>query len=132
MDRMKRIKELWQALAYHLNNQLRDDNEVKLFEGSGGYENGEQRRDFIHVDDIVKVNLWFLNNPKISGIFNVGTGKSQTFNEVAEAIIDWNNKGSIKYIPFPQKLKDSYQSFTEADISSLREAGYKEDFFKCE
>ena len=116
------------SVAYHLNNQLRDGNEVKLFEGSGGYENGEQRRDFIHVDDIVKVNLWFLNNPKISGIFNVGTGKSQTFNEVAEAIIDWNNKGSIKYIPFPQKLKDSYQSFTEADISSLREAGYKEDF----
>ena len=116
------------SVAYHLNNQLRDGNEVKLFEGSGGYENGEQRRDFIHVDDIVKVNLWFLNNPKISGIFNVGTGKSQTFNDVAEAVINWNKKGSIKYIPFPQKLKDSYQSFTEADITSLREAGYKEDF----
>ena len=121
-------KETMASVAYHLNNQLRDGNEVKLFEGSGGYENGEQRRDFIHVDDIVKVNLWFLNNPKISGIFNVGTGKSQTFNEVAEAVINWNKKGSIKYIPFPQKLKDSYQSFTEADITSLREAGYKEDF----
>ena len=121
-------KETMASVAYHLNNQLRDGNEVKLFEGSGGYENGEQRRDFIHVDDIVKVNLWFLNNPKISGIFNVGTGKSQTFNEVAEAVINWNKKGSIKYIPFPQKLKASYQSFTEADITSLREAGYKEDF----
>jgi len=116
------------SVAYHLNKQLQDDYVVRLFEGSGGYDDGEQRRDFIYIDDIVKVNLWFLRNPNISGIFNVGTGKSQTFNEVAEAVIDWNKKGSIKYIPFPKKLEDSYQSFTEADIASLREAGYKEEF----
>jgi ADP-L-glycero-D-manno-heptose 6-epimerase len=121
-------KRTMASVAYHLNKQLQDEDVVKLFEGSGGYENGEQRRDFIHVDDIVKVNLWFLRNSKISGIFNVGTGKSQTFNEVAKAVIDWNKKGSIKYIPFPKKLEGSYQSFTEADISSLREAGYKEEF----
>ena len=116
------------SVAYHLNNQLQGSNEVKLFKGSGGYENGEQRRDFIHVDDIVKVNLWFLNNPKISGIFNVGTGKSQTFNEVAEAIINWNQRGKIIYIPFPEELKGSYQSFTQADISKLRQIGYEREF----
>ena len=99
-----------------------------MFEGSDGYGDGEQRRDFIYVDDIVKVNLWFMENTNISGIFNLGTGKSQTFNDVAEAVINWNKKGNIKYIEFPEKLKGAYQSFTEANISKLREAGYKEEF----
>ena len=102
------------------------------FKGSDGFEDGEQRRDFIHVDDVIKVNIWFLNNKNVSGIFNVGTGKSQTFKEVANAVIDWNKKGSIQYIPFPEKLIDSYQSFTEADLSNLREAGYKENFMDVE
>ena len=75
------------SVAYHLNNQLRDDNEVKLFEGSGGYENGEQRRDFIHVDDTVKVKNWFKENPHISGIYNVGAGVSRTFNDIANCVL---------------------------------------------
>ena len=101
---------------------------VNLFKGSDGFGDGEQRRDFIHVDDVVNVNLWFMDNPEVSGIFNVGTGKSQTFNEVANAVIEWIQKGHINYIDFPEKLKGAYQSFTEADIEALRKAGFTEDF----
>ena len=116
------------SVAYHLHKQLKDNDSIKLFKGSDGYNDGEQRRDFIYIDDIVKVNLWFMENKKISGIFNLGTGKSRAFNDVAQAVINWNKKGRIEYIDFPEKLKGSYQSFTEADISKLRKAGYKEKF----
>ena len=116
------------SVAYHLHNQLKTNDSVKLFRGSDGFNNGEQRRDFIYVDDIVKVNLWFMENEQISGIFNLGTGKSRAFNDVAQAVIKWNKKGKIEYIDFPEKLKGSYQSFTEANISKLRKAGYKEKF----
>ena len=116
------------SVAYHLHQQLKTSEQINLFKGSDGFEDGEQRRDFIHVDDVVNVNLWFMNNPNVSGIFNVGTGKSQTFNEVAKAVIKWNQKGHINYIDFPEKLKGVYQSFTEADIDSLRKVGYTEDF----
>ena len=120
------------SVAYHLHNQLKDNDKIKLFEGSHGYGNGEQRRDFIYVDDVVKVNLWFLKNKKISGIFNLGTGRSQTFNDVANAVIDWNKKGTIEYIEFPEKLRDAYQSFTQADITKLRKVGYKEEFLSVQ
>ena len=120
------------SVAYHLHNQLKDNNKIKLFEGSHGYGNGEQRRDFIYVDDVVKVNLWFLKNKKISGIFNLGTGRSQTFNDVANAVIDWNKKGTIEYIEFPEKLRDAYQSFTQADITKLRKVGYEEEFLSVQ
>ena len=116
------------SVAYHLHNKLKDNGSIKLFKGSDGYSDGEQRRDFIYIDDIVKVNLWFMENKEISGIFNLGTGKSSTFNEVAQAVINSNKKGKIEYIDFPEKLKGSYQSFTEANISKLREVGYTEDF----
>lgn len=121
------------SVAFHLYNQLsKNGGVVKLFEGSGGYKNGEQRRDFIYVDDIVKVNLWFLDHPDKSGIFNVGTGRSQTFNDVANAVINWYGRGEIRYIPFPEHLLQHYQSFTEADISALRAAGYTEKFKSVE
>jgi ADP-L-glycero-D-manno-heptose 6-epimerase len=106
--------------------------EVRLFEGSGGYGDGEQRRDFIHVDDIAAVNLWMLDHPECSGIFNLGTGISRSFNDVANAVIRWHGHGSIKYIPFPERLTDSYQSFTEADISGLRNSGYGDEFLSIE
>ena len=120
------------SVAFHLHNQLKENDEIKLFEGYEGYEDGEQRRDFIYVEDIVKVNLWFLENQNVSGIFNVGTGKSQTFNEVAHSVIDWNKKGKINYIPFPEKLKGAYQSYTQADISKLREVGYEYEFLNVQ
>jgi ADP-L-glycero-D-manno-heptose 6-epimerase len=116
------------SVAYHLNQQFLTEGEVKLFEGSDGYANGEQRRDFVYVDDVVEVNFWFLDHPTKSGIFNVGTGRSQTFNEVARAVIAWHKRGKLKYTPFPDYLRGRYQSFTEADISALREIGYDKPF----
>ncbi len=111
------------SVAYHLNNQLIESGKVKLFEGSDGYANGEQVRDFVYVDDVVAVNLWFLDHPEISGIFNAGTGKSQSFNDVANAVIAFHKKGEIEYIPFPEHLKGCYQSYTEANLEKLRTVG---------
>jgi len=116
------------SVAFHFNNQIKISNKLKLFEGCDGYENGEQRRDFIHVQDTVDVKLWLFENPQVSGIFNVGTGRSQTFNEVAQTVLSWHNSGEIEYIPFPDHLKGSYQSFTQADISALIKAGYSRPF----
>jgi ADP-L-glycero-D-manno-heptose 6-epimerase len=116
------------SVAYHLNEQVAAGGKARLFAGYAGYEAGEQRRDFVYVTDVADVNLWFLGQPRLSGVFNVGTGKSSTFNELAEAVIAWHGKGSIEYIPFPDELKARYQSFTEADIGALRAAGYGAPF----
>lgn len=116
------------SMAFHLNEQLHQEGVLKLFEGTDGYDNGEQRRDFIYVGDVAKVNLWFLQNPDKNGIFNLGTGKSQPFNDVAKAVIDWHGKGKLKYIEFPKELIGRYQSFTEADITKVRQVGYDGDF----
>ena len=116
------------SVAFHFNNQLIEDEEVRLFEGSGGYGDGEQERDFVYVDDVCKVNLWFLENPGVSGIFNTGTGRAQTFNDVANAVIGFHGRGKIHYIPFPPHLKGAYQSYTEADLSNLRAAGCDVEF----
>lgn len=116
------------SVAFHLNQQLPKTGIVKLFEGCDGFGDGEQRRDFVYVDDVVDVNLWFLDNPRQSGIYNVGTGASQSFNDVAKAVISWHKTGKIEYIPFPEHLKGRYQSFTQADISSLRKVGYDKPF----
>ncbi len=116
------------SVAFHFNYQLRENPEVRLFEGCDGYGNGEQRRDFIYVGDVVDVNLWFMDHPDKSGIFNVGTGRSQSFNDVAKAVIAWHDRGEIVYIPFPAHLQGRYQSFTQADISALREIGYDKPF----
>lgn len=120
------------SVAFHVNNQITENGKAKLFEGCDGYGNGEQRRDFVYVGDAVDVNLWFMDNPDNSGIFNLGTGRSQTFKEVAEAVIAYHGKGEIEYIPFPEHLKGRYQSFTEADIAALREAGYDAPFKSVE
>ena len=116
------------SVAFHLNNQLKETGIVKLFSGCDGYGDGEQVRDFIYVSDVVDVNLWFLEHPEISGIFNCGTGRSEPFNNVAKAVLDWHGKGKLEYIPFPDKLKGHYQSFTQADLTNLREAGYDGEF----
>jgi len=111
------------SVAFHLNNQIKVADELRLFEGCDGYSDGEQRRDFVYVGDVVDVNLWFLDNPQASGIFNCGTGQSQTFNDVANAVIKYHQRGRIQYIPFPDHLKGCYQSFTEANLEKLRNAG---------
>lgn len=135
------------SVAFHFFNQYRANGKVRLFEGSGGYGNGEQRRDFVSVEDVVKVNLFFLDNPEQSGIFNVGTGSAQSFNDVAVATVnacrahaneaplalsDMQVQGLIEYIPFPGDLKGKYQSYTQADIGALRAAGYRSPFLTVE
>lgn len=127
------------SVAFHLNDQILRDGEARLFEGSDGYAEGEQLRDFIHVDDVVNVNLWFLaHNTRgeksgtfketNSGIFNVGTGHAATFNELADAVIEWHGTGTKRYIPFPKHIENAYQSFTQADITKLRSVGYDSPF----
>lgn len=125
-------KDSMASVAYHNHLQVRDQGQVNLFEGCDGYGPGEQKRDFVYIDDVIQVLLWFFENPDRSGIFNVGTGRSQTFNEVSQAVIDWHGKGKINYIPFPDQLQGRYQSFTQADVSSLRKVGYKKPFCKVE
>ena len=116
------------SVAFHLNNQVLEKGEIKLFAGCDGYGDGEQVRDFVYVDDVVAVNLWFLDNPAVSGIFNLGTGRSQPFNDVAKAVLDYHQRGELSYIPFPDHLVGHYQSFTEADLVALREAGCEHTF----
>src|SRR5690606_23825395 len=116
------------SVAFHFNEQLKKDGEVRLFEGRDGYKDGEQQRDFVYVDDVCAVNLWLLEHPEVSGIFNVGTGRAQTFNDVANAAIAWHGKGRIRYIPFPDVLKNAYQSYTQADLTRLRKAGCDVEF----
>ncbi|MEJ2297918.1 MAG: ADP-glyceromanno-heptose 6-epimerase [Woeseiaceae bacterium] len=116
------------SVAFHFSNQVVADGEARLFAGSGGYGDGEQLRDFVYVDDVCDVNLWFLDHPEVSGVFNTGTGKAQTFNDVANAVIEWHGKGSIRYIPFPAHLEGAYQSYTQADLTALRATGCDVEF----
>jgi len=121
-------KDAMASVVWHFNEQLKSSGEVRLFEGSDGFGDGEQRRDFVFVDDIVRVVLHFLERPDLCGIFNAGTGRAQTFNDVARAVIDWHGHGRICYVGFPTHLQGRYQSFTEADLGALRSTGYDGDF----
>jgi ADP-L-glycero-D-manno-heptose 6-epimerase len=116
------------SVAYHLHQQIKAGESPKLFEGWDGYSDGGQQRDFVYVGDVCKVNLWFFDNPDQSGIFNLGTGRAQSFLDVASAVIDHHGRGQVQFIPFPDELKGRYQSFTQADIGQLRGAGYSEPF----
>ncbi|WP_394129189.1 ADP-glyceromanno-heptose 6-epimerase [Shewanella maritima] len=116
------------SVAFHFNNQIKDNQICRLFEGVDGYENGMQLRDFVYVEDVVKVNIWLWQNPTVSGIFNCGTGQAQSFKDVANAVINYHGEGTIEYIPFPDKLKGAYQSYTQADLTQLKAAGYTDAF----
>jgi ADP-L-glycero-D-manno-heptose 6-epimerase len=135
------------SVAFHFFNQYRSNGKVRLFEGSDGYANGEQQRDFVSVEDIIKVNLYFLDNPLKSGTYNCGTGAAQSFNAVAVAAINacrkargeaplalaaMQSQGLIEYMPFPQDLVGKYQSYTQADLGALRATGYGENFLSVE
>jgi ADP-L-glycero-D-manno-heptose 6-epimerase len=128
------------SVAYHHFHQFRSEARVKLFEASHGYGPGEQRRDFIHVDDVVKANLFFCNRA-VSGVYNLGTGRAQSFNDVALAVVNALREangqgaitlrqaaaqGTIEYISFPTALRGKYQAFTQADTTRLKAAGYTE------
>ncbi len=135
------------SVAFHFFNQYRAEGRVKLFEGCDGYGNGAQLRDFVSIEDVVKVNLYFLDHPELSGIFNLGTGQAQSFNDVAVAAIntlrisegksalsldEMRQQELISYIPFPDALRGKYQSYTQADIGALRKTGYAEPFLSVE
>ena len=123
------------SVAFHQFSQFRAEGKVKLFGEYGGYGPGAQMRDFVFIDDVVAVNLWFLDNPGKSGLFNLGSGRAQPFNDVATAVVNTLHgagpldtaaavtKGLIEYIPFPDALRGKYQCFTQADLSKLRAAG---------
>jgi ADP-L-glycero-D-manno-heptose 6-epimerase len=123
------------SVAFHQFNQFREQGKVKLFGEYGGYGPGEQTRDFVLVDDVVAVNLWFFDHPEKSGIFNLGTGRAQPFNDVAVAVVNSLKGGGVpdaasavqqgllEYIPFPDALRGKYQCYTQADLTALREAG---------
>ena len=126
------------SVAFHQFNQFQADGKVKLFGEYGGYGAGGQMRDFVYIDDVVAINLWFLDHPEVSGIFNLGTGRAQPFNDVAIAVVNTLRKGQndaalsideaargglIDYIDFPSALIGKYQSYTQADLSALRATG---------
>jgi len=110
------------SVAFHLNNQINAGENPKLFAGSEDF-----KRDFIYVGDVAEVNLWFWQNGK-SGIFNCGTGRAESFQAVADAVVAYHQTGTIETIPFPEKLKGRYQAFTQADMTALRKAGYDKPF----
>lgn len=127
------------SVAFHQFNQFKAEGFVKLFGGYDGYDSGEQKRDFIYVDDVVAVNLWFFDNADKSGIFNLGTGAAQPFNDVALAVVQGMTEQSVtlaqvveteavQYIDFPEALKGKYQSYTQADLTNLRRAGCDHQF----
>jgi len=135
------------SVAFHCFNQFRSDGRVKLFQGWEGYADGEQKRDFISIEDVVAVNMHFLERPALSGIFNLGTGRAQSFNDIAVTTINaclgaqgqdkltleqMRARNMIEYIAFPDELKGKYQSHTEADISNLRRTGYLDPFLTVE
>ncbi len=126
------------SVAFHQFNQFKAEGKVKLFGAYGGYAQGEQMRDFVFVDDVVAVNLWFFDHPGQSGVFNLGSGRAQPFNDVAVAVVntlrglegepalplaDITVQGLIEYIPFPDALRGKYQCYTQADLTRLRAAG---------
>ena len=126
------------SVAFHQFNQFNAEGRVKLFGEYGGYAAGGQMRDFVFIDDVVAVNLWFLDHPDKSGIFNLGTGRAQPFNDVALSVVNAlrtakgehaldlagaTQAGLIEYVPFPDALRGKYQCYTQADLSALRASG---------
>lgn len=122
------------SVAFHEFNQFKTEGKVKLFGEYGGYGNGEQMRDFVFIDDVVAVNLWYFDHPEVSGIFNLGTGRAQPFNDVALSVVNALRgetldlagavkAGLIEYVPFPDALRGKYQCYTQADLNNLRASG---------
>jgi ADP-L-glycero-D-manno-heptose 6-epimerase len=131
------------SVAFHHYQQFKQTGKVQLFGAYGGYAAGEQSRDFVFVDDVVAVNLWFLENPDRRGIFNLGTGRAQPFNDIALATLngarglrgepglplgDLIAQGLLEYVDFPTALVGKYQCFTQADLTGLRGIGCKHEF----
>ncbi len=115
------------SVINHFHNEIKNEGKMKLFEGSEGF-----LRDFIYVDDVVNVNLFFFDNPSVKGIFNCGTGKAESFLKIAKIMENLYEGTKVEFIPFPDALKNKYQTFTQADLTNLRKAGYKKEFTSLE
>lgn len=128
------FKQDMASMVYHGYRQLRQDGEIRLFRsGRPDYADGAQLRDFVYVKDVCDVVLWFLNHPEQSGLFNVGTGKAHSFAQLAEAVFHaLGMEPVIRYTGMPRHLEKTYQYYTQAEISSLREAGYTKAFADVE
>lgn len=135
------------SVAFHHFNEYRAQGRVRLFGEYNGYAAGLQMRDFVSVEDVTRVNLYFFDHPNRSGIFNLGTGRAQPFNDVALSVINTLRAAEgappdtlealvaqrkIEYSPFPDVLRGQYQCFTQADLTQLRAAGYKAPFLTVE
>lgn len=127
------------SVLHHFTKQLKDTGTIRMFEGSGGYADGEQRRDFVFVRDLARINMFFSGllpgqgfREPVQAVVNAGTGHARTFKDVAQALMQVHGTGKIEYIPFPGDLKNRYQHFTEADVAGLRAAGYAESFTPLE
>jgi len=131
------------SVIHHFTKQILENRVMKLFEGTGGYENGEQRRDFVYVGDLVRLNLFFaqvgqyappkgIARKRYQAVLNAGSGRACTFNEVAKALMAVHGDARIEYVPFPVDLSGRYQHFTEADLSGLRENGCNQDMTTLE
>ena len=131
------------SVAFHQFNQFKAEGHVRLFGEYGGYPQGGQMRDFVFIDDVVAVNLWFYDHPEQCGIFNLGSGRAQPFNDVACAVVNSMRaqqgqdaldlttiaaQGLVQYIPFPDALRGKYQCYTQADLSALRATGCDHTF----
>lgn len=128
----ERQKGRMASMVHQIWRQLATEGRARLFEGTDGFGDGEQRRDFVFVDDVVRVNLFFAEGPARRGVLNVGSGRSRSFNDVARTIIGLRGEGEIEYVPFDRALDGKYQSFTEADLGALRAAGYAAPFTSLE
>ena len=120
------------SVLHQLLRQLQATGACRLFCGTDGYGDGEQQRDFIYVGDIVAINLHFAGTGMVKDILNAGTGRARSFNDIARSLIAHLGRGRIDYIPFPEELRGKYQSFTQADVRSLRQAGYLAPFTELE
>jgi len=117
------------SIFYQIYKRMKLGGGPRLFKGTDGYRDGEQKRDFIYVKDVAKINLWCLDNPIANGIYNCGTGHAHTFNDVAKAMIEsMHSKMRTTYCEFPDELIGKYQSYTEADMKKIQAAGYKGGF----
>ena len=130
------------SVIFHFYNQMKKNKRINIFEGSHGLKNGEHKRDFIHVDNVVDMNLWFFQNNQHSGIFNCGTSQANSYNKIADIIIGYfkKNKNGFNlnyddyknYIKFPDDLKDRYQPYTKSNNENIKSIGYKNEFYSFE
>lgn len=126
------FKGAMSSIVRTFQDQLRDAGRLRLFACSHGLEDGEQSRDFVHVDDVVSLVLWCLDHPEVSGVVNCGTGEARTFNEVAALVLEHHGTGAVEYVEFPESLRARYQPQTVADLGNLRSLGYEQPFTSIE